>query len=131
MLEVGKILRQGNTLFLTFHKGLQTLRNCDVGTQNLVDLLLELSRVGGLAEDTDLARLQSVLQGLVAASSVGVEDVARLLVAATHGVGNLLVAIGGTADERADLLVTLAVEVVDAGEVAGVTNIHGVGQRLY
>ena len=130
LFEVLEVLRHLDVLLLATHKGLQTLGNLDVGTQNLVNLLLELSGMGRLAEDTDFARTQTVLQSLIAAGSVGVEHVARLLIAAAHGVGNLLVAIGGTADETADALVRLAIEVVDACEVRRVTHIHRVSQRL-
>ena len=129
-LEVLEVLRHGDALLLALHEGLQASGYLDVGREDGVDLLLELGRMGGLAEDTDFARLQSVFQGLIATGSVGVEDIARLLIAAAHGGGNLLVAVGGTADERADLLVTLAVEVVDAGEVRGVADIHGICQGL-
>ncbi len=98
-LEVSEVLRHRNALLLTFHEGLQAFGNLDVDTQNLVNLLLELGRVSRLAEDADLARFQSVLESLVAACSVWIEDVPRLLIALAHGLADLLVTISGTTDE--------------------------------
>ena len=130
-LEVSEVLRHRNALLLTFHEGLQTLWNLNVYAEDSVHLFLELSRVGGFTEDADLARFQSVLESLVATCSVRIEDVPCLLIALAHGLADLLVTISGTADERANFLMTLSIEVVDASEVAGVSDIHGVSQRLY
>ena len=107
LLEVLEVLAHCHALLLTFHEGSKAVGNLDVGAQDAVDFLFELRRVSRLAEDTHLTRTQVVFQGLVAACSVGVEDISSLLVALTHGVGNLFVAIGSTADERRDALVRL------------------------
>ena len=119
-------------MLLALHEGLQTLGNGDVCTQNLIDLLLELGGMGGLAEYADLTGLEVLLQGTIAAGTVRVEDVARISIALAHGLCYLLVAIGSTADERRDTLVrllcrqfaVLGIKVEDTGKVRRVTNIH-------
>ena len=107
-LEVSEVLRHRNALLLTFHEGLQTLWNLNVYAEDSVHLFLELGRVSRLAEDADLARFQSVLESLVATCSVRIEDVPCLLIALAHGLADLLVTISGTADERANFLMTLS-----------------------
>ena len=87
--------------------------------------------MGRLAKHADLARLQSVGQSLIAAGTMGVQDIARLAIALAHGLAYLVVCIGGAADEAADALVALAVEVVDSCEVRRVAHVHGIGQRLH
>ena len=138
LFEVGKAAGHGDALLGAFHEGLQAGGDGHVDAQDGVDLLLELGGVGGLAEDAGLAGLQLLFQGAIAAGTVGIENVARLGIAAAHGLDDLLVAIGGSADETGDALVglgggdtaVLAVEINDAGKVGWIAHVHGVGQRL-
>ena len=62
VFEIGKVLAHLYALFLTLHEGTQTGRNLDVGTQNAVHLLLELSRMSCLAEHTYPTNMRSHLQ---------------------------------------------------------------------
>ena len=83
-----------------------------------------------LAEHTCLAILQQVLQRLIAACAVRVENVARLLIALLHGSTYLLVLVCSAADETGDSLVAALIEVIYAGKVAWVTHVHSIGQGL-
>ena len=117
-------------MLLTTHEGSKALRNLYVDAQNIVYLLLELSRVSCLAEHSNLASLQSVLQSLISACSVRIKDIPRILVALAHSSLNLLVAVSCTAYERCDLSVTLAVQVVDTCKVRRIAHVHCISQSL-
>ena len=56
-LEVGEVLGHGDALLLTLHEGTEAGRDVDVDAEDVVDLLLELRRMGCLAENTDFAGL--------------------------------------------------------------------------
>ena len=83
--------------------------------------------MGGFEEDARLARTQAFGEGAEAAGTVGVEQIVVLLPYAAHGVGNLLVGVGGAADVGTDGGMAVAVEVEHAGKVAGSTHVHGIG----
>ena len=59
-----------------------------------------------------------------------IQDITRSFVALAHGFANLLVAIGSTANQRANLLVTLIVQVVDTGKVRRIAYVHRISQSL-
>ena len=105
LLEIVKFFRHRRALLLALHEGSEAGWDIDVDAEDVVDLLLELGGMGRLAEDTHFAWLEAVGEGLIAAGSVRIEDVARLFVALAHGLADLIVAIGGTADEAGDALV--------------------------
>ena len=137
-LEVCKLLAHPDALLLAFHECFQSGGNLDVCAQNVVHLLLELGRVSRLAEHANLSWLQSVLQSLIATCSVWIEHIARLLVALLHGLANLFILVGSSANQVGDSMVcslrsqlsVLAVEVQDACEVRRVAHIHCVGQPV-
>ena len=117
LLEVGKILTHGDALFLASHEGSQTIRNCNVDTQNLIYLFLELGRMSCLAEDTIFTFLQTIYECLIAASAMRIKNITRFLIALAHSLADPIITVCGTADDRCDSLMTLAVQVVDACEV--------------
>ena len=86
--------------------------------------------MGRLAKHAHFAVVEQVLQRLIAACSVRVERVARLIIALLHGGPDLLVLVGGTADILGDGLVVAVMKVVDARKVRRVAHVHCVGQRL-
>ena len=114
-------------MLLALHEGGQTGRDFHVGVADVVHHLLELGRVCGFQEEAYLARAKAVLQCLITAGAVGVELITRFAEALAHGVGNLSVGVCGARDVLGDGLVAMAVEVQDAGKVAGVANVHGIG----
>ena len=93
---------QGHSLFLAFHESSQPVGDGCVDVQDVIYFLLELGRMGRLAKDSGLARAQLFAQGTVATSSVGIQDIARVMVALAHGLLDLLIAVGGSADEAGD-----------------------------
>ena len=135
-LEIIEVLGHRDTLFLTLHKGNETVWNLNIDTEDIIDLLLELRRMGGFAEHSHFARLQLLFERAISACAVRVERVTSLGKALAHGFADLLVVVGGSADERRDALVglfrrqllMLRIEVDDAGKVAWVAHIHSVGK---
>ena len=81
-------------------------------------------------EEAYLAFAKAFFKGTVSARSVWIELVACGVETLAHGLGYLGVAVCGSRDVGHDGCVALAVEVVDAGEVAGVAYVHGVGYGL-
>ena len=57
LLEVGKVFRHWNALFLAPHESCQTIGYRHINTQDIVNFLLELSRMSGLAENAYLVIL--------------------------------------------------------------------------
>ena len=130
LLEICEVLRHGNTLFLSLHEGSEAIGDLDVDAEDLVHLLLELGRMGRLAEDTNLAFLKTFDERLITTGTMRIEDILRIGIALAHGLTDLVVAVGGATDERGDAFVALAIEVVDAGEVRGIAYVHRIGERL-
>ena len=98
LLEVRKVLRHWQALLLAAHKGLKLGRYFYGFTDNLLHCILELRRMGRFQEYARFAGFQSFGQGPEAAGSVRVEQVMVFLPHFSHGFGNLLVGISGTAD---------------------------------
>ena len=138
LLKVGEVFRHCDTLFLALHECSEALGTLNVDAENLVNLLLELGRMGCFTEDTDLTILESVNKCLIAAGTMRIKNVARLLIALAHRGTNLFVAIGGTVDQIGDAmmgghirqLAVLAVEIEDTGEVGWIAYVHGIGKGL-
>ena len=149
-LEVGEVGGEGDALLLAAHEGLQLLGDGEVDAEDAVYGVLEFCWMCGLEEDACFIIVQLFLQRAVAAGTVGVEDVAGAGVAVAHGLGDLVVGVGGAGDERPcftpfcqggeglrdvarfqnRLHIGTAVEVEDAGEVGGVADVHGIGYCL-
>ena len=129
-LEVVEALGHRDALLLALHKGTETGRDVDVDTEDVVHLFLELRRMCRLAEDANLSLLQTFHKCLIAACSVRIKDILRVGIALAHGLADLVIAIGGTADEGRDLLVALAIEIIDTGKVGGIAYVHRIGKWL-
>ena len=127
LLEGMEVVGHGDGLLLALHEGGEAGGDFHVGVADVVHYLLELGWVCGFQEEAYLAGAKAVLQCLVSAGTMGVELVARLAEALAHGGGNLLVGVCGTGDVLGDGLVAMAIEVQDAGKVAGVAHVHGIG----
>ena len=54
--------------------------------------------MGRLTEDTILALLKSLDEGLVTTGTMRIEDILRVLIALAHGLTDLVVAVGGATD---------------------------------
>ena len=91
--------------------------------------------MSSLAEHTDLSWLQTVDKCLITRSTVRIEDIPRFLIALTHDLTDLSIAIRSTADEVGDAvmrslgsqLVILTIKIDDSGEVRGIAHIHCIG----
>ena len=95
-LEVAEVLRHGDALLLALHEGSKTFGYGNFGIDGRFYCVLELSRMGSLAEHSHLAVKQQVLQCLIATCSVRVEDLMVLIIAVAHGLAYLLVAVGSS-----------------------------------
>ncbi len=130
-LEVGKVLAHRDALLLPFHEGGQLLRHVHRPPDDSLHRVAELGRVRRFEEHAAFPLPQALAQGAEAASPVRVEQVAVPFVASLHGLGNLRVGAGSPADFGRDGRVASLVQVADAGEVARVTHVHGVGDGLH
>ena len=82
----------------------------------------------GFQKYSCLPILQQVFECLVAASPVRVENIPVGLVALLYRLADLSVIVCSTANILAYRFVGLAVQVQNAGEIAGVSHIHRVGK---
>jgi len=130
LLEVAELLGHADALLLAFHEGGEAFGDVDLYVDGRLYCFLELCGMCCLAEYADLVVRQQVFKSLVSAGSVRVEDVVVGFVAMAHGVANLLVCVGGATHQAAYLLPVGMEEVGDAGEVARVAHVHGVGYGL-
>ena len=83
----------------------------------------------GFAEETGLAFTKAVLEGTVAAGAVRVQEVAGFGQALPDGVHDGAVAHDRAGDVLADVRPPVAVQVQDAGEVAGIAHVHCIRER--
>ena len=82
------------------------------------------------AENADFIGFQLLFQCLIATSSMRVENVFRLFVAILHRLCNLCILVCRTANQGCDGFMIAFVKVIDTCEVAWVSHIHCVGERL-
>ena len=127
MLEVGKVLRHRDRLLLALHEGTQALGDADFPADDALDGVAELCRMGGLKEHAVLALAEVLLQGAVGTGAVGVKQVTRCIVGFLHRPGYLFVSVPRAGDVGSHLLHPVVIQLADAGEVARVAHVHGVG----
>ncbi len=117
-------------MLLSLHECCQSGGYLYVATDDVVYFLLELGGVGSLQEDAGLALLQSVPEGLITASTVGIQRVTRALVTFTLRLFVFLVVVGRANSEGGDALMAALKQIVNAGEVTGIAHVHGIGKCL-
>ena len=124
-IEVGG---EGSGLLLAGEEGGEAGREVHVNAGGAGDGFKELGGVGGFAEETGFAFVETVLEGAVAAGAVRVQEVAVIGQALADRGDDGAVAHDRAGDVLADVFPLVAVQVQDAGEVAGIAHVHRIGQ---
>ena len=127
-LQGGEGGGEGNGLLGTREEGGEAGGEGNVGAGGAGDGFPELGGVGRFAEEAGFAFVEAVLEGAVAAGAVRVQEVAVFLVALPDGGDDGTVAHDCAGDVFPEVQPAVAVQVQDAGEVAGIAHVHRVGE---